>query len=126
MPYVTDARLLIRHPEAVAVDPVLREIKLGDAAAEIEEELWEGMTEHAHALLTMHYLQLQPNSGLPGAPSSGGAAVSGPITSRKAGEISASYGGGKAEALAGPHSQTGYGQQFDALADKIPSIPVAV
>lgn len=106
MGYATDARFLLRVPDAASVSTTLREIALSDAAVMIDDELFGDKCERAHAMLAAHLLALDGFLA-------GGAA--GVVVSHSAGEIAASYAV-NAEAAAGDHSSTSYGRAFDEIA----------
>lgn len=104
MSYASDSDLTARHPEAAAVDATLRGYALADAALVMDDEVFPASVR-AHCLLTMHFLALNPSSGI--------SSSAGPVTSRRAGEIAVTYGSSAASSE-GPHSETEYGRAYDA------------
>ncbi len=101
MAYATDSDLLLLAPPAEAVDPAVRAATLAVAALLLDETEIGDTLMPAHAYLTAHLLASTPGSGM--------SAGVGPVTSLKAGEISATFA---ATAIAGDFETSHWGRMY--------------
>jgi len=113
MSYASDSDLTTRIPATADATEDQRALALLDARAEINLASYGDAATRAHALVAAHYLVLS------GAIAGG---ESGVVTSAKAGEISATYGG-RFDRVDPLYASTIYGRQFLQIRDSLVSRP---
>ena len=121
MPVPTSADLKARYPEFQQADESQVGLVISDAALEVDQTAWGKFYQAGVLALAAHLLSIETRRG-----GTGAGASTGPVTSKKAGEIQISYAAPPVNSLdEAVLASTAYGQRYLHLRRLI-AIPIRV